>query len=357
MDKIKITHIIAPIDNYGKERWLLAFLKYLDRTKYETEVLILSKSENSLLAKSFETLGIKYKTLTGSGKINISDVQKIRNYLISNRTEILHSHDYKSDIFGYFASVGTQIRKVSTPHGWCGKGDLKLAFYELLDKTFLNLFDKVIPLSNKMASSLRIIQKRRVSIINNFIDLDRIPEPEEGDPYLITFMGRLVELKRVQDAIHAIKIVNNKKVNLQIIGDGPMREKLEFITKKLNLGGKINFLGHRQNSLELLNKSRIFILPSLTEGISRSVMEAMALKKIVISTNIPGINELVMHGENGFLVETKSPNAIAGMIDHILNNMHDAETIARKARKTIEKNHSAAKVVKDYEQLYSNLVS
>ncbi len=357
MDKIKIIQIIAPIGNYGKERWLLAFLKYLDRTRFETKVLILAQSEDSLLAKSLKALGIQCKTLTGSGKINISDIRKIRNHLVSNKIEILHSHDYKSDIFGYFASTGSQIKKVSTPHGWCGTGDLKVAFYETLDKIFLNLFDKVVPLSKKMSLSLRIIRKNRITVINNFIDLNRIPDSEEGDPYLITYMGRLVELKRVQDAIRAIKLVGNKNVRLQIIGDGPTREKLESTTKKLDLAGRINFLGHRHNSLKLLNNSRIFVLPSLTEGISRSVMEAMALKKIIISTNIPGINELIRHKENGFLVETKNPGAIAGMIDQVLNNIDNAETIAKKARETIEKTHSAAKVVKDYEQLYSELVS
>ncbi|MCD6378976.1 glycosyltransferase family 4 protein, partial [bacterium] len=341
----------------GKERWILAFLKFLDRTKFEAEVLILARSEDSLLAKNLKTLGIQYKTLTGSGRINISDIRKIRSYIISNRTEILHSHDYKSDIFSYLASAGTQIRKVSTPHGWCGTGDLKMALYEMLDRIFLSLFDKIIPLSDKMALSLRIVRKNKVSVINNFIDLERIPNPEDGDPYLITYMGRLVELKRVQDAIHAMKMINNKKVELQIIGDGPMREKLETITKKLGLAGRINFLGHRDNSLELLNKSKIFVLPSRTEGISRSIMEAMALKKIIISTNIPGINELVRDGENGFLVETKNPGAIADMIDHVLNNMDNAETVAKNAKETIEKNYSAAKVVKDYERLYSKLVS
>ena len=356
MGKIRISHIIAPIDYYGKERWVISFLKYLDRKRFESRIIIISTSNETFFSEKLESLKISCKFLNGKGKINVSDIKKLRNYIIGDSCDILHSHDYKSDIFSYWASRGLPVKKISTPHGWCGKGDLKIALYEKIDKIFLKFFDKVVLLSKNMASSLREIPSNRLAVINNFIDLDRIPKPEVGYSNLITFMGRLVELKRVQDAIRAINLVKNKNIRLQIIGDGPLRGKLELLSQKLGLTGRVEFLGHKENSLELLNRSKIFILTSLTEGISRSVMEAMALKRIIISTNIPGINELIRHGENGFLVETKNPEALAKMIDYVMDNMSSALTIADRARETVEKKHSAAKVVRDYEKLYRSLI-
>lgn len=356
MDRIKITQLIAPIDNYGKERWLLTFLKYLDKTGFSPEVVIFSASGRSPFAEHVKSMEIPCKILAGSGKINISDIRKLRAHIRQNSTAILHSNDYKSDIFALWGSFGLQIKRVSTPHGWCGEGDAKLAFYEKIDRFFLRYFDKVAPLSEKMALSLREIPGRKLTVISNFIDLDRMPEPEEGDPNLITFMGRLVELKRVQDAIRAVNLSDNKKLRLQIIGDGPMREELESLARELGLSERVDFMGHRGDSLELLNRSKIFILPSLTEGISRSVMEAMAMKRIIISTDIPGINELIRHGENGYLVETRNPKALAGMIDDVFNDMDRAMAIAERARETVEKRHSAVRIVKDYEKLYQRLL-
>ncbi len=355
MEKIRVVQIIAPIDNYGKERWLLAFLKHLDRERFETNVLILSPSTESPLCGNLDNIGIESRILSGSGKFSRSDIRDMRAYLTGNDTDIIHTHDYKSDIFGYFASAGSGIRKVGTPHGWCGTGDTKVAFYEQLDRFFLGLFDTVAPLSVKMAGTLRFAGKGKVTVINNFIDLDRIPKPEEGDPRLITYMGRLVGLKRVEDAIRAVALVDDAGVRMQIIGDGPKRKELEDLAGKLGLSGRIDFLGHRRDSLELLNRSRILVLPSLTEGISRSIMEAMALKRVIIATDVPGINELITDGENGFLVRPEDPAALAKKIRLVLADEKGSTIASEKARITVENEFSASKVVRDYERLYSKL--
>ncbi|MBN2183812.1 MAG: glycosyltransferase [Candidatus Krumholzibacteriota bacterium] len=353
---IKAVHILAPMANYGKERWLLAFLKNIDRTRTEPEILLLSSEKNPEISSHLDAIGIKFITLDSSARFSFRDIRKIREIIIGSKADLIHSHDYKSDIYGILAAGRLPVKKVSTPHGWCAAGDRKVGLYEKIDRVFLRHFDAVVPLSEKMALTLKGVSSRRLCVINNFVDLEGIPAPGEGDPLLITYMGRLVGLKRVEDLIQALGLVKNRDTRLQIIGDGPMRGELESLAGRLSLTERIHFLGHRDDSLDLLNRSRIMVLPSLTEGISRSVMEAMAMKKVIISTNIPGINELIRDKENGYLVGTKDPSAIAETIDFIYENMDRAMAAAEKAKAAVENDFSAAKVVKDYERLYASLI-
>ncbi|MBN2070320.1 MAG: glycosyltransferase [Candidatus Krumholzibacteriota bacterium] len=356
MKKIKVLHILSPLGNYGKERWLLAFLRKIDRSIVEPRVILLAPGGDPEIASHIKQIGIEYMVLESSSKFSSDDIKIIREEIIAAESDIVHSHDYKSDVYALFAARGLSAKKISTPHGWCATGDRKLGLYEKIDRIFLRHFDSVAPLSEKMASTLKRIKKKKLIVINNFVDLDTIPVPEEGDPRLIAYMGRLVSLKRVDDLINALAMVKDKETRLQIIGDGPMRGELESLAERLSISDRIDFLGHRNDSLDLLNRSRIMVLPSLTEGISRSIMEAMAMGKIVISTRIPGITELITDGRNGYLVETRDPKAIADVIDRIFGNMAKAVSVSANARTVIENDFSAARVVRDYEKLYSSLL-
>jgi|GEM_PF-1984970 len=356
MDKTRITHIIAPMGDYGKERWLLAFLRYIDREAFESSVVMLSASGECALAGSLDELGIKYRLVVSPRRYRKDYVDSIVEYIRDWGTHILHSHDYKSDILGYFATRHTNVKRLATPHGWCSKTDVKVACYELMDRLFLGLFDKVAPLSEAMADTLWATPRRNLAVINNFIDLGKVPEPSGSDELLITYLGRLAKLKRVEDLLHAMAFVKNRETRVQIIGDGPMRSELEAASRSLGLDGRIVFHGYRKDSLDLLNRSRILVLPSLSEGVSRAVMEGMALEKVIIGTEVPGIRELIEHGRNGFLVPTRAPRAIAGMIDYVLENPDKAGSAAREARRTVEKRFSAARIVKDYERLYNELI-
>lgn len=349
---VKVAHFITPGGFYGAERWILALMNHLDKSK---NILVCPSSANLTIIKEAKKLGIFTRVLKVRGNYAIFDsVKKLLTLLKKEKIDILHTHGYKSDIIGYFAARKIGIKIISTPHGWSFNAGLKLKIYEFLDQIFLGFFDLVVPLSNDLKKSLKFVRKSKIKLVNNFIDLDTLPNPKKGNLKLITYIGQLIERKRVQDLVIALKYLDDT-IKLQIIGNGPKRKELENLTKKLELSHRVNFLGFRKDRLNLLNKSGIFVLPSLLEGVPRAMMEAIAMGKFVIGTNIPGTIDLIKHKKIGLLVSIKSPKKIATAINWVLKNKKQVEKIVEKGRWLVEKEFSAKTSSDKYKKLYEKM--
>ena len=353
--KIKIAHFITTSGLYGAEMWVLGLLRYLKKVD---ALLICPNTSDISLLKEANKLGIKTHLLKVKGNFVFFDfVNKLSELLKREKIDILHTHSYKSNLIGYFAAKKTGLKIISTPHGWSFNAGLKLRIYESIDRFFLRFFDLIVPLSKGLRNSLKHINKNKIKVINNFVDLDLIPKPKKGNLKLITFIGQLIERKRVQDLIFALKYVQDKKVKLQIIGNGSKKKKLISLTKKFVLDHRVKFFGFRKDRLELLNNSEILVLPSLLEGIPRVIMEAMAMKRIIIGTDIPGIRELIKNKKNGLLVPIKSPKKIAEAINWIWQNKKQTQKISKEARALIEKKFSAERAASEYSKIYKKIIN
>jgi len=355
--KTGVCHIISPMRLYGKEKWLLAFMKYLDRDRFRPSVVMLTRARDTALAAELGRLNIPAYTVRTKGKFSREPVQRITSLIKKENIEIVHSHDYKADLAALLACRKAGIRSISTPHGWNRSWDIKLRLYQWLDQVVLRYFDRVVPLSPSLYSSLRLVSKENRMLISNFIDTGSLPGGGRRDSQAVCFIGRLIPLKRVGDLITALSMVENKEITLRIIGDGPLRLQLEELAGKLGLSSRVRFLGFREDALELLAESSILVLPSVTEGMPRTVMEAMAMGKPVIGSNIPGLKPLIEDGKTGMLVKVKSPPDIARAINRLTGDPSLYEDIASAARELIMRKHDARKAVEKYQELYLECLS
>lgn len=350
---IKVAHFISSSGLYGAERWVLALLRHSAGT--DNLLVCPSTSEDDLLQEA-DRLSIAVQTLDVSGNFALLDfVRKLVQLIKSEQIDILHTHGYKSDIIGYFAARLAGIRLLSTPHGWSFNAGFKLRLYEQLDRAILKRFDMVVPLSEGLRESIGPLSNDRMRVIGNFVDLDSLVPPEPGDDRLVTYIGQLIERKRVQDLITALSILDDTRVRLQIIGDGPLREELVGTAESLGLSERVDFLGFRSDRLQLLNRSGIMVLPSLMEGIPRALMEGMAMERFAIGTDIPGTRELITDQQTGILVPEKSPDKIAEAIAYVLDHPERAREMAIRGRERIESRHSAAAAAGQYRVLYQEL--
>jgi len=138
----------------------------------------------------------------------------------------------------------------------------------------------------------------------------------------ILFVGTLKTVKGIKYLIEAIKIVKEKslKIKLLLVGDGEEKKELEKISEKLNLKENIVFVGRVDNGEipKYMALSDIFVLPSLSEGLPVVILEAMASGLPIIATKVGGVPDIMKDGENGFLVDPKSPAQIAEKILYLL---------------------------------------
>ena len=187
------------------------------------------------------------------------------------------------------------------------------------------------------------IPEERISVGPNYVETDLFrPLPDvRQEPKRICFIGRLRPQKNVNTLMDA---VSGLDVELVIAGDGPQAEELQ--AKARALGVDTRFLGnvpHRRLP-SLLNQCGLFVLPSHYEGHPKALLEAMACGLPVIGADVPGIREVIQHGENGYLAGT-SATELRDAIQEVLADESLMESMGRKARQDVEANFSLPRVV------------
>jgi len=194
---------------------------------------------------------------------------------------------------------------------------------------------------------------RRHTLIYNYVEtevfkpLNRIKQ--KGS---ICFIGRLQDIKNLVALLEALK---GLPYTLDIIGNGQQEEELKRFT--INNKVKANFLGNIPNHKlpEILSTHELFVLPSLLEGMPKTLLEAMACGLPVIGTNVEGIKEVIKHGENGILCDTDS-GSIRKAITSVMEDEGLRKRLGKNARKTIEKGFSLEKLVDKELELYTQLL-
>lgn len=353
--RIRIAHLISPMQLYGKEKWLLALLAHLDRDRFHSIVMPMVPSETFPLAGRLEQCGCEYHPIFVERGLSRKAFRELVRLINERDVDIVHSHDYRADFYALMARKRIGAKIISTPHGWSTARDPKLQMYQAADRFILRYFDLVVPLSKHMIETLKFVNRQKVLLIDNFVDLASLPSPAGYDPKLVTYLGRLTKIKRVEDIITAIGLIDDPEVRLQIVGDGPLRGELEKLARTEGISPRVTFTGFRDNALDYLNRSACLVIASLTEGISRVTMEAMGMGKQVIGTDIPGIRALIEHERTGLLVPTRNPEAIASAIRRITGERDLAEKMGKAARKYIEERRSAEVAAGEYGKLYTEL--
>ena len=192
-------------------------------------------------------------------------------------------------------------------------------------------FDLVITMGSQAVKFFREHDiDTRFAVVSGGIDHERFrAHPANALPgYDVVLVGRLVEIKRIDVFLHALRRVADRLPNLRalIVGDGPLRATLERLARELDLDCRVTFAGQRQDVGALLQQSRLFVLTSDSEGLALSLMEAMTCGLPAVVTDVGDLADLVRHGVNGYLVP---PRAIDQLADTLVALLTDSARLAR----------------------------
>jgi glycosyltransferase involved in cell wall biosynthesis len=171
-------------------------------------------------------------------------------------------------------------------------------------------------------------------------------------------VGRLSSQKNPEDLLIAARTVIQRMpdVRLLIVGDGPLRARVEESARIMGISGNVLFTGIRHDVPDLMASLDVFVLSSLWEGLPRVIPQAMAAGKPVVCTNVDGNAEAVRDGVNGLLVRPKDPDALADAILQLLRNPGLARQMGVEGRKRVAM-FSADRMMEDIEVLYQKLLT
>ena len=231
-----------------------------------------------------------------------------------------------------------------------------------LSKINCTLSDRIVLYSENLMKEWNLEKYRnKISIAHqHFIDFDEFKIKNKFDERenLVGYIGRLSEEKGVLNFVKSIPKVLEKENEIKFLmgGDGQLRDKIERYLEGENLTDKVKLPGWipREEFLTYLNELKLFVLPSYTEGLPHTILEAMACGTLVLATSVGAISDVIKDGETGFIMENNSPECIAENVIRALEHP-DLERIVESAKVLVEREYTYEAAVKGYREILDNL--
>jgi len=373
----------------GIESYILNLSKFLVKNGHKVTVITSKIPRNSPRLENKE--GVKIVRLTTPAIVSgfpLIPHLFFKLFAISKTADIIHAHINSPGIIEIAALVSRISNKplVVTYHADPIIQDLNIEFSRYA-KTILRIYlNKSIDLILKRAHKIIVTTPlyvgksnflqnylHKVVVIPNSIDIDSFREQNLQtiqdlmreynlkNKRIILFVGRLVKYKGIEYLLKAMKTVIPafKSICLLIVGDGPLKNKLEYLSSKMNLKSNIVFTGNVSSRI-LRNIYRIadlFVLPSISnsEGFGIVLIEAMAHAKPVIASNVGGIPHIVKNGFNGLLVAPRDFTELGNRIIDLLSDNVYSQKLGQRGQESIVKNYSWEQTIKQIIEVYQDI--
>ncbi len=362
MDHLKILFVIDSLGTGGAERDLAEELPELRRCGVATTVVSLRSREQGV-QEELQKQGFDIRVLRASGWI--ARVIALRRIIRATQPDVVHTVLFHADLAGRLAAAGTAARVVTrlvnTDYDRIRRGDprvnaLTLRMAQWLDGvTARHLTDHVYANSQAVkASAVRDLRLEpgAVTVIEESRDAVRLGVPgaerrrlararlglTESCEALVT-VGRQDYQKGQCYLLEALGLLaaTRPHVVLLIAGrDGDTSPELGALTRRLQLGDRVRFLGHRDDVPEILAAADLFVFPSLYEGLPGALLEAMALAVPIVASDIEPVREVVRDGWDAVLVPRASPRDLSAAIGRLLDDRETAAVMGARARERFE---------------------
>jgi len=265
-----------------------------------------------------------------------------------------------------------KIPAVATIHGYTDAFPA-VRVYKHIDLLVLRRFPKVIAVSDYLRQELIAsgLTPDQVVTVYNAIDPDVFVSSGRTDrrgvrtklgiapntPVVLT-VGRLNPEKGHRYLLESIQIARQHIPDLRalIVGEGPLREKLEATTRSLHLEAVVSFLGWQEDVASLMVASDLFVLPSTRESFGLVILEALALGLPVIAARVGGVPEIIKTGETGILVEPGDTEGLAKAMMWALTNLAQAGQLARQGQAMVRRHFSVEAMVKAVSRVYDEVL-
>lgn len=369
---MKILHVIDSEGIYGAEMVLLNLMEEQKKLGYDPWLCSIGSKKVSEkdLEREARKKSLKVKAFRFRNGPNMFGAYKILAFAQHTKFDIIHSHGYKSNILlGFIPRAIRKIPLIATIHGWTNTRTLsRMKIYEWFDLKSLKRIDAVIAVSQAMLSNPKFAGMNVLVINNGILSQNAKSLPISADDPIRTFcksgfiigsIGRLSEEKGHKYLINAFKLLLEKKrdVKLVIIGEGPERQCLEDHARKLGIVEHLFLPGYISNAWFFIRFFNVFVLPSLTEGMPITILEAMQAGATIVATEVGGVPELLGYGAAGFLVKPKDDKALADAIESTWQQPGTCADLSNNARMLFGSKYSREMMAEKYREIYDKVIN
>jgi len=354
---IRILHVVRGSAFYGgPEMTVLNAFKAFDDRDFALSLAVLAKDarERVPVCTEADRLGLPLHFIPARPRFRLRYARRLRELIGTLKIDIMHTHGYKSGLFGLAAAGGCGIPAVATAHGWT-RNALRAHLYEGVEARILKRFDRVCTCSEHMKMDLvrSGVAAERIRLVRNAVDAKGFAAGGSADrqwpsdlqvpegAVLVGTIGRLSREKGQRFLLEAFAKVHREvpEAFLLIAGAGDREGELRALAQELGIAVAVGWVPKCPHDRvpSLLGAMDLFVLPSLMENQPLVLLEAMAAGVPVVATRVGGVGEIIEDSREGLLVRPGDSHALA---ETILRALGDGKG-SRRAEKAEEKVRSA----------------
>jgi len=357
----------------GPEKTILVGAARSDPGRFRVTVCYIRDERDTVYAldRLAGDLGVDYVEVLERHSFDRRIWPALRRLVRERRIDIVHGHDYKTNLLAFLLARAERVVPLGTAHGWTGQSSRETRLYYPAERWLLGRFPRVIAVSSEIADRLVEAGARRdrITTVLNGIDTEtfRRDSSRAGPARLslrlppstaiVGSVGRLERQKRFDLLIDAVARLRQRQrdVTLVIAGDGSLAATLRAHARARGLADASVFAGHRTDVVDVLHAFDLFAQSSEYEGTPNCVLEAMAVGAPVVATTVGGTAELIDDGVHGLLVPPHDPEALAAALAAALDDPAATARRAAAARLRIEQELSFDVRMRKVEQIYEAL--
>jgi glycosyltransferase involved in cell wall biosynthesis len=373
MNKIRVLEMIDRPFLGGGQITLLTLANGLDKERFEVAAAFMGEGP---LGEELRKAGIPCFAVDLRKKAGPGAVAGIAGVLRKNAIDILHTHGGVAGLYGRLAARKAGIRAVvHTVHGihyLHYRNPFLRTVFIVLERWLARMTDAIVFVSAAdldRGKRLRLASPAQARLIRNGVP-ETIGIPSDFDPLkkkaelgaegrpLVVAVSRLHRQKGLIHLLHAAPLVRREIPDVQIVvaGGGPLENRLAAKGRMMRLGGNLLLLGERADAREILAAADVFVLPSLWEGLPYVLVEAAALGKAIVATDIDGVREVLRSGVTGILVPPKDAGSLAAAVVSLLEDKAFAGQLGARAQAEIPSRFSVPTMIKETERLYLEIL-
>lgn len=356
---MRVVHIIKIVLTAGAERHLLRLLPGLQARGVDVHLIVLVQPEIPM--DDFMVLAaahnIPAERMTIHHHADLTLLPRLIGRLRTLQPDIVHTHLLHADLYGVLAArlagVCTVVMSRHNDNAFRYKLPMRL-----LNRVLWRLSSGGIAISEALRQFCIDVEgaaSGKIHCVHYGLDIPTAAQSHNlramlnlpGESLLFGTMSRLIEQKGLRYVLEAFAQVvpDYSHVYLLITGDGALRGELEAQADALGLGGRVRFLGWREDAGQVMAGLDVFVMPSLWEGFGLVLLEAMACRLPVIATRVSAIPEIVQDGETGFLVPPRDPDALTDAMRRLLDDAELRVQLGAAGRARLEAHFSEASMI------------
>jgi glycosyltransferase involved in cell wall biosynthesis len=380
---VRVVRVFSRLNIGGPAVHVILLSAGLKPLGYETRLVVGRESprEGNMLSLAAEK-SVVCERVDGLGR-EVAPLRDLRalfglfHLLRSWRPSIVHTHTAKAGLLGRLAARAAGVPVVvHTFHGHVLRGYFSPAttsLYRWLEGRLASLCDALVVVSDSVKQDLvelGVARAEKIRVVPLGLDLAHLcRELPRGvlrreigitdDTPLVGMVGRLVPIKDVPTFLRAAREVRAARtgVRFALVGDGEEREALEAECRRLGVEDAVTFFGWRSDLAAVYGDLDVVVNSSLNEGTPVALIEALAAARPVVATRVGGTPDLLGAEERGRLVPPGEPRALAAAIVETLQESEAAARRARAGREHVIARHSVARLVRDVDELYRELLA